>query len=329
MPRRVLVTGGAGFVGSHVVLALLERGDAVAVLDDLRLGHRAAVAAGVELVVGQAGDRALLDGLLGDGNWDAVMHFAALSQVGESMADPMRYLDENVGAGLRLIRACVAHHVPRFVLSSTAALFGRPDALPIAEDAVVAPESPYGESKWALERALAWAGRLHGLRGACLRYFNAAGADPGGRLGEDHRPETHLVPLAIDAALGRRPPLQVFGDDYATPDGTAIRDYVHVTDLAQAHLLALDRLDAGSVTYNLGSEQGYSVRAVIAAVAEATGLRVPHAIAPRRQGDAAALVASSARIRKETGWTPRHSSLAEIVRTAASWRRAHPHGYGD
>jgi UDP-glucose 4-epimerase len=329
MPRRLLVTGGAGFVGSHVVLALVERGDAVVVLDDLRLGHRAAVVPGAELVVGDAGDPALLATLLGDGGWDAVLHFAALSQVGESMADPLRYLDENVGVGLRLIRACVAHRVPRLVLSSTAALFGRPAALPIAEDAPIEPGSPYGESKWALERALLWADRGHGLRSACLRYFNAAGADPGGRLGEDHRPETHLIPLAIDAALGRRPKLLVFGADYPTPDGTAIRDYVHVTDLAEAHLLALDRLDGGSVTYNLGSERGHSVRQVIAAVEAATGRPVPHEVAPRRAGDAAALVASSARIREETGWAPRHATLEEIARTAARWRLAHPAGYGD
>lgn len=329
MPRRLLVTGGAGFVGSHVVLALVERGDAVVVLDDLRLGHRAAVVPGAELVVGDAGDPALLAALLGDGGWGAVLHFAALSQVGESMAEPLRYLDENVGVGLRLIRACVAHGVPRLVLSSTAALFGRPATLPIAEDAPIEPGSPYGESKWALERALLWADRIHGLRSACLRYFNAAGADPGGRLGEDHRPETHLIPLAIDAALGRRPKLLVFGADYPTPDGTAIRDYVHVTDLAEAHLLALDRLDGGSVTYNLGSERGHSVRQVIAAVQAATGRPVPHEVAPRRAGDAAALVASSARIRAETGWSPRHATLEEIARTAARWRLAHPAGYDD
>ncbi len=329
MPRRLLVTGGAGFVGSHVVLALVERGDAVVVLDDLRLGHRAAVVPGAELVVGDAGDPALLTGLLGDEGWDAVLHFAALSQVGESMAEPLRYLDENVGVGLRLIRACVAHGVPRLVLSSTAALFGRPATLPIAEDAPIEPGSPYGESKWALERALLWADRIHGLRSACLRYFNAAGADPGGRLGEDHQPETHLIPLAIDTALGRRPKLLVFGGDYPTPDGTAIRDYVHVTDLAEAHLLALDRLDGGSATYNLGSERGHSVRQVIAAVQAATGRPVPHEMAPRRAGDAAALVASSARIRAETGWSPRHASLEEIARTAARWRLAHPAGYDD
>ncbi len=214
------------------------------------------------------------------------------------------------------------------MLSSTAALFGAPDTIPITEEARIEPGSPYGESKWMLERALLWAERVHGLRSACLRYFNAAGADPGGSLGEDHRPETHLVPLAIDAALGRRPALEVFGQDYPTPDGTCIRDYVHVTDLAEAHLLALQRLDAQSVTYNLGNGRGYSVLEVLAAVRDVLGREVPYVMAPRRTGDPAVLVAGSERIRRETGWAPRHGTLPEIVRTAAAWRQAHADGYG-
>ena len=329
MPQRFLVTGGAGYVGSHLVLVLAARGAAVTVLDNLRQGHRAAIPAGVRLVEADLADAAAVDAVLADGPWHAVFHFAALSLVGESMREPFRYLLENAGNGIRLIEACARHQVPRFVLSSTANLFGAPETIPIAEDAAIDPGSPYGESKRMIERALVWADRVHGLRSACLRYFNAAGADPDGRLGEDHDPETHLIPLAIDAALGRRPELQVFGTDYPTPDGTCIRDYIHVSDLAAAHLAVLDRLDHASVTYNLGNGQGASVRDVIRTVQEVTGRPVPHRIAPRRPGDPPVLVASSARLRRETGWTPRFPELCAIVRTAAAWREAHPGGYGD
>jgi UDP-glucose 4-epimerase len=257
-----------------------------------------------------------------------VFHFAALSLVGESMREPFRYLAENGVTGIRLIEACVRHKVPRFVLSSTAALFGLPDVVPIPEAARVDPGSPYGESKWMVERALHWADRIHGLRGACLRYFNAAGADPAGRLGEDHRPETHLIPLVIDAALGRRPELSVFGADYDTPDGTCIRDYVHVTDLADAHLLALAALDQGSVTWNLGNGAGHSVLEVIRAVERESGRPVPYRVAPRRPGDPAVLVAGADRAR-QAGWHPRYAELDAIVRTALRWREAHPDGYAD
>jgi UDP-glucose 4-epimerase len=325
--QRFLVTGGAGFVGSHVVLALAERGDEVVVLDNLRTGHRAAVPAGVRLIEADLADADAVKAALADGKWDAVLHFAALSLVGESMREPFRYLLDNVTNGIRLIDMCVCHGVSRFVLSSTAAIFGTPERVPIAENAALEPGSPYGESKLMLERALLWAERVHGLRSACLRYFNAAGSDPAGRLGEDHRPETHLIPLAIDAALGRRPALHVFGRDYPTPDGTCIRDYVHVTDLADAHLCALDRLQDTSVTYNLGNGQGYSVLQVIEAVADITGRAVPTVMAPRRAGDPPVLVASADRIRCETGWAPRFASLYDIVRTAVGWREAHPDGY--
>jgi UDP-glucose 4-epimerase len=217
--------------------------------------------------------------------------------------------------------------VPRFVLSSTAALFGTPGTAALSESTPIDPGSPYGESKWMLERTLLWAERLHGLHSACLRYFNAAGADPAGRLGEDHRPETHLIPLVIDAALGRRPPPSVFGTDYDTPDGTCIRDYVHVTDLAAAHLLALEQLDGRSVVYNLGNGAGHSVRAVIAAVERVTGRAVPWSASPRRPGDPAVLVAASDLIRRETGWTPRYADLDTIVRTAFAWRERHHNGF--
>jgi UDP-glucose 4-epimerase len=218
--------------------------------------------------------------------------------------------------------------VRRFVLSSTAALFNLDSAEPIAEDAPIDPQSPYGDSKWMLERALRWAGQVHDLRSASLRYFNAAGADPAGRLGEDHRPESHLIPLVIDAALGRWPALEVYGDDYPTPDGTCIRDYVHVSDLASAHLLAMQALDRGSVVWNLGSGAGHSVRQVIASVQRVSGLKVPHQIAPRRSGDAGVLVASSTRA-KQAGWQPVHDDLDDIVGTAFAWRQSHPGGYGD
>ena len=328
MSRRFLVTGGAGFVGSHLVAALLEQGAEVVVFDDLTTGHRQAVLPGARLVHGRLADGAALAAGRGEGEWDAVFHFAALSLVGDSMRDPIGYLSANVGNGLRLIEGCVRHGVGRLVLSSTAALFGTPDRMPIDEDTNIAPGSPYGESKWMLERALGWADRVHGLRSACLRYFNAAGADPAGRLGEDHRPETHLVPLAIDAMLGRRGELAVFGDDYDTPDGTCIRDYIHVSDLATAHLAALARLDQGSVTYNLGTATGNSVLEVIQSVQRVSGRAVPHRLAPRRAGDPARLVASPARIMRDTGWAPRHAALDDIVATALAWRAAHPHGYG-
>jgi UDP-glucose 4-epimerase len=326
---RFLVTGGAGYVGSHMVDLLVAQGAAVTVVDDLRQGHRAALPPGVELVVADVSDTAAIDAVLAGRDWHAIIHFAALSLVGESMQQPMRYLRENACGGFALIDAAIRHGVGRFILSSTANLFGEPDSVPIAEDAPLRPSSPYGESKLMIERALHWAGERHGLRSACLRYFNAAGADPAGRIGEDHNPETHLIPLVIDAALGRRGNITVFGTDYATPDGTCIRDYVHVTDLCDAHLCALSRLDQGSVTYNLGNGQGHSVRQVIAAVEAVSGRPVPVAYGDRRAGDPAVLVAASNRIKAEAGWAPRYADLNDIVRTAYAWRAAHPTGYGD
>ena len=329
MAQRFLVTGGAGYVGSHLVAALVERGDTVVVLDNLRIGHRAAVPDGVQLATIDLADTDAVDALLAEGPWHAVFHFAALSQVGESMRLPFRYLIDNGANGMRLIEACVRHGVSRFVLSSTAAIYGTPTVVPIPEDAPQHPESPYGESKLFIERALHWADRVHGLRFASLRYFNAAGADPAGRLGEDHRPETHLVPLVIDAALGRRAELDVYGNDYTTPDGTCVRDYIHVTDLADAHIRAVERLERGSVTINLGNGTGHSVMQVIESVQRVSGRRVPYRISPRRAGDPAVLVASAERAHRELGWRPRFADLDEMVRTALLWREAHPNGYGD
>ena len=329
MSEHFLVTGGAGYVGSHMVDMLVERGAAVTVVDDLRQGHRAAVPRGVELVVANIADRAAMDDVLAGRTWHAIFHFAAMSLVGESMAQPLRYLQENAGGAFTLIDAAIRHGVPRFVLSSTANLFGEPDRTPIDEDAPLRPSSPYGESKGMIERALHWAGTQHGLRSACLRYFNAAGADVKGCLGEDHDPETHLIPLVIDAALGRRDAITIFGDDYATRDGTCIRDYIHVSDLGAAHLCALGRLDEASVTYNLGNGKGHSVREVVAAVETVSGLSVPVRLGDRRAGDPAVLVASSDRIRAEAGWDPRYTALHDMVDTAYRWRKAHPRGYGD
>ncbi len=324
-----LVTGGAGYVGSHMVQALCDGGHSVVVYDNLRQGHRDAVPTGVRLVEADIGNTVRLDQVLADGPWDAVFHFAALSLVGESMREPFTYFMENAAGGIRLIEACVHHGVKKFVLSSTAALFGNPERIPIDENERVDPGSPYGESKLMIERTLHWADRIFGMRFACLRYFNAAGADPGGRLGEDHDPETHLIPLVIDAALGRRPEVAVFGHDYPTADGTCIRDYIHVTDLAQAHLLALEQLENRSVTYNLGNGQGHSVMEVIKMVERVSGRPVPMRMAGRRAGDPAVLVAASDLLRRETGWQPKHHQLEDIVATALAWREAHPNGYGD
>jgi UDP-glucose 4-epimerase len=326
--RRFLVTGGAGFVGSHMVAALRDRGENVTVLDNLNTGHRGSVPSDVTLIEADLGDAARLDSILADGPWTAVFHFAGWTQVGESMRMPMRYLQENAGNGIRLIDACVRHGVDRLVFSSTAALFNATGDEPIAEDAPVDPQSPYGDAKYMVERALYWAARCHGLRSAKLRYFNAAGSDPAGRLGEDHRPESHLVPLVIDAALGRRPALDVYGGDYPTPDGTCIRDYVHVTDLAEAHLLALSRLETEpGITWNLGCGAGHSVLEVIGSVERISGRRVPYQMAARRPGDPPVLIAASARARA-AGWRPAYEALDDIVRTAFAWREAHPDGYG-
>ena len=311
-----------------MVLALLDSGHTVVVLDNLSLGHREAVPPDAQLIIGDLLDAPLVSEVLADGPWDGVFHFAALSLVGESMRAPFHYLDQNVRGGLNLIRACAESSVKRFVLSSTANLFGVPNALPISEEADIRPHSPYGESKRMLEEMLRWADEIYGMRSACLRYFNAAGADPFGRAGEDHDPETHIVPLAIDSALGRREPFAIYGTDYDTPDGTCIRDYVHVTDLAQAHLAVLPCLESRSVKFNIGNGFGFSVRQVLDTVAAVTSMRLASAEQPRRPGDPPALIACSDALRKETGWSPRFEKLHDIVRTAYEWRLSHPFGYG-
>ncbi len=324
---RVLVTGGAGYIGSVVAEELLKAGEEVVVVDNLAQGHRAAVPPDAEFEEGDLRDRAFLDRVFAVYRPDAVMHFAANSLVGESMAEPMRYFRNNVGGGIVLLDAMMAHGVGRFILSSTANLFAAPRRIPIAEDEPIVPGSPYGETKHILERMLAWLDTTRGLRYAALRYFNAAGATD--ERGEDHRPETHLIPIVLQVALGKRDHVQVYGADYPTRDGTCVRDYIHVVDLAQAHILALRALDRGSCVYNLGNGRGFTVLEVIETARRVTGHPIPAVIGPRRPGDPAELVAASDRIARELGWKPRFPDLEAIIRSAWEWHRRHPDGYGD
>ena len=324
----VLVTGGAGYIGSHAVKALRAAGHSVVVFDDLSAGHAGAVE-GTTLVVADVRDTVAVRGALREHAVTAVMHFAALLSVGESMREPARYYDYNVRGSLSVLDAMVAEGVHEMVLSSTCAVYGDPQTTPIDEDHPTNPINAYGETKLAVERALGHYGRAYGLRAIALRYFNAAGADPAGELGEDHDPEIHLIPRAIEASR-RGAPLQLFGDDYDTADGTCERDYVHVSDLAAAHLLALDGLATGAATrvYNVGTGRAHSVREVIGAVERATGCRVPTEAAPRRPGDPAVLYAAADRIGRQLGWRPAHASLDDVVGSAWRWHAAHPHGFG-
>ncbi|QNT77971.1 UDP-glucose 4-epimerase GalE [Entomobacter blattae] len=324
---KYLVTGGAGYVGIHVVLALLEAGHEVAVLDNLSRGHRKYIPKLVEFFKIDLADKVGVEQVVASQPWDGVLHFAALSLVGESMRDPFLYLRQNYMNSLNLIEACVKHGIKRFVFSSTAALFGGVQTPPIADTAPIDPGSPYGESKFMIERVLVWAERVYGMYSASLRYFNAAGADPKGRAGEDHTPETHLIPLTIDAALGYNSGLKVFGNNYPTRDGTCVRDYIHVNDLASAHLLAMEHIKGRSVRYNLGNGQGFTNLEVIQSVERVTGKKVPWEWAAPRFGDPDVLVADSARIRQELGWKPEYTVLDQIIETAVRWRVAHPNGY--
>lgn len=322
MTQKILVVGGAGYIGSHMVLRLAQAGHDVVVYDNLGSGHRDAVLAG-QLVVGDLSDRAALWQLFSAHRFDAVMHFASSIQVGESMVKPARYYANNVGNSIHLIEAMLAHGLQRLIFSSTAAIFGNPAYTPIDERHPRQPVNPYGMSKWMVEQILADCDRANGLQYVALRYFNAAGAHPDGLLGERHEPETHLIPLVIQAALGQRPEVGVFGTDYDTPDGTCIRDYIHVQDLADAHLLALDHLMAGkgSAAFNLGNGRGFSVHEVIQTVEQVTGLQVPVNHLPRRPGDPAILVADSTLARQTLGWTPQYGDLQDIIRHAWQWHR--------
>ena len=321
---RLLITGGAGYVGSHALRAVLRAGHEAVVVDDLRAGHAEAVGS-APLVRADVADRAALARMFeARGPFDGVLHFAASISVAESMARPLDTYRNNIGGSLALLETALAHGARSFVLSSTAAVYGNSAAQPIAEDAPLAPESPYGASKAMAERLLADAERAHGLRWAALRYFNASGADPEGGIGERHDPESHLIPLALEAAAGLRPRLSLYGADYPTPDGTCVRDYVHVSDLADAHVRAIDALLAGEAggAFNLGTGRGHSIREVLASVERVTGRAVPVEPAGRRPGDPAVLVADASRFRARFGWRPRFAELDAIVASAWSWLRS-------
>ena len=326
----ILVTGGAGYIGSHCVAALLDRGADVVVVDDLSKGHRQAVKGG-RLYIGDVADQHFLDGVFSRENVEAVIHFAAYSLVGESMSIPDEYFRNNVTAGLTLIRTMVAHKVPYLVFSSTAATFGEPVRTPIEEDDPQVPTNPYGESKLIVEKMLKWCDRAYGLKYCALRYFNVAGARADGSIGEDHRPETHLIPLILSVAQGRRDSLKLFGTDYPTPDGTCVRDYIHVEDLIDAHMLALEYLkrENTSNAFNLGNGTGFSNRQIIDAARRVTGHPIPVVEEGRRPGDPAVLIASSKKAMDVLGWQPKYTNVEDIIQTAWNWHSTHPDGYGD
>ncbi len=329
----VLVTGGAGYIGSHTVRVLKSAGYGVVVFDNFSRGHRKAVK-GFTVVEGDIGNRVKVVEACREHGIAAVMHFAAHSQVGESVEKPALYYENNVIGGLTLLKAVIEAGVRNFVFSSSAAVYGEPEIVPIDEEHLRRPSNPYGETKMVIERALGYYGQAYGLRSASLRYFNAAGAAVGDAgIGEDHHPETHLIPLVLQAALGQRDKLVVFGNDYPTADGTAVRDYIHVDDLAQAHILALDKLlkeegASAAAAYNLGTGQGYSVLEVIKTAETVTELNVPFTVGPlRRAGDPAVLVASAAKAERDLGWRPRCVSLEQIIKSAWRWHQTHPEGF--
>jgi len=325
----VFVTGGAGYIGSHTVRLLLESGHEVTVFDNLSEGHAAAVPEGL-LVRGDLADAAALTEALSAQKFDAVVHFAANCYVGESVEDPEKYYRNNVANSLNLLRAMRAAGVGRIVFSSSAATYGNPAENPITETHPQNPINPYGRTKLMFEQMLADYALAYGFGCVSLRYFNAAGAAPDGSIGEDHDPETHLIPIVLQVTLGQREKVSIFGSDYDTPDGTCVRDYIHILDLAQAHVLALERIESGQARmYNLGNGEGYSVRQVIEVAEKVTGTEIPRVDAARRPGDPDTLVASSERIMEELGWRPAYPSLEEIIATAWHWHRSHPDGYGD
>ena len=322
---KILVTGGAGYIGSAVVEQLIAQGESVVVFDNFSQGHCAAVHPDAVLVKGDLANRAAIDAVLTQHRPEAVMHFASKTLVGESMQDPFLYLGDNVTNGLNLFKSMVEHGVKRIILSSTANLFDEPERMPIDESERIIPGSPYGESKFILERLLHWLDRVCGVRFASLRYFNAAGATP--TRGEDHDPELHLIPIVLQVATGKREKVSIFGADYPTRDGTCVRDYVHVVDLAQAHILALGAIDGGSRFYNLGNGEGFTVKEVIDTASDVTGKTIRTEIGPRRPGDPAVLVASSDKIRKELGWAPQFPHVRAIIESAWRWHQAFPDGY--
>ncbi len=327
---KIFVVGGAGYVGSHCVRRLVAAGHEVTVYDNLSAGHRAAVDPKATFVEGDLGDPASLDGVFEEARFDAAMHFAAFLNVGESVNEPLKYWHNNVANTLNLLQCMAAHGVKRFIFSSSCAVYGEPEKLPIVEDLPKSPINPYGNTKLAVEWMLQHSAVAWGLGSVALRYFNASGAAADGRIGEDHDPEIHLIPLVLQVALGQRPNIKVFGTDYPTPDGTCIRDYIHVEDLGETHRLAVEGCQPGVVeAYNVGTGNGNSVREIIAAAREITGHAIPAAETPRRPGDPAALYADPTRLRQRYGWEPQYRDVKKTIETAWRWHHAHPRGYDD
>lgn len=324
----VLVCGGAGYIGSHAVAELISRGEDVIVLDNLSKGHKEAVLGG-KLVVGDLRDGEFLDTVFKENDIEAVIQFAADSLVGESVGDPLKYYNNNVVSTLCLLTKMKQYGVDKIVFSSTAATYGEPMNVPIVETDPTVPTNPYGETKLAVEKALRWCYEAYDIKYTALRYFNAAGAHISGRIGEDHNPESHLIPIILQAALGKRDCITIFGDDYNTPDGTCVRDYIHVTDLADAHILALDKMrkDGKSNIYNLGNGNGFSVKEVVDLSRKVTGVDIKAKLGERRAGDPAILVASSDKAKRELGWKPKYDDLGTIIETAWKWHKEHPNGF--
>ena len=327
----ILVCGGAGYIGSHAVHALVEKGEQVVIVDNLQTGHRGALNPAAKFYEGDIRDAAVLDKIFTENKIEAVIHFAANSLVGESMEKPLLYFNNNVYGMQVLLEAMVRHGVDKIVFSSTAATYGEPKRVPIHEDDETCPTNTYGETKLTMEKMMKWVSRANGVRYVSLRYFNAAGALPDGSIGEDHKTETHLIPLILQVPTGRRDHITVFGDDYPTPDGTCLRDYIHVVDLADAHVLALEYLRKGgeSDIFNLGNGQGFSVKEMIAAAEKATGRSIKVEIGARRAGDPAQLIASSEKARAVLGWKPQFTDVEQVIGTAWKWHESHPHGYED
>lgn len=325
----VLVTGGAGYIGSHCVYGLIENKEEVIVADNLQTGHESAVHKQARFYRGDIRDSEFLDKVFSENKIDAVIHFAASSLVGASMKEPLAYYDNNVYGTLMLLSAMNRHNVKKIVFSSTAATYGEPERIPIMETDRTEPTNAYGETKLAMEKMMKWADTAHGIKYIALRYFNVAGAHESGTIGEDHRPETHLIPLILQVPLGKRESITIFGDDYDTHDGTCIRDYIHVTDLVNAHILALKKLREGaaSTVYNLGNGEGFSVREMIEAARKVTGHPIPAVVAGRRSGDPSKLIASSKKAQQEFGWKPDFTGVEEIIASAWKWHRNNPDGF--
>lgn len=325
----VLVCGGAGYIGSHTVSELLDKGKEVIVVDNLQTGHKEAVLDGVKLYVGDLRDKDFLRDVFKENNIEAVVHFAADSLVGESVTDPLKYYDNNVNGAMCLLQVMKELQVKSIVFSSTAATYGEAESFPIQENDSTVPTNPYGETKLAIEKMLKWSEAAYGIKYIVLRYFNVAGAHMKGKLGEDHQPETHLIPIILQVALGKRDSISIYGDTYDTFDGTCIRDYIHVTDLANAHILALEKLEYEQTSgiYNLGNGNGFSVKQVIEAARKVTGHHIPAIITPKREGDPARLVASSEKAKAELGWKPEYISIEEMIESAWNWFQKHPDGY--